>query len=223
MIKMDKAIIYLRTSTEEQNPKNQLKDCEALINKLDLKNYEVLPEQQSAFKDVGRGVFENIKQSIKKKEIKFLICWDLDRLFRNRKKLIEFFEFCKIYNCKIYSVRQEWLESLNNIQEPFNEIMHNLMLQIMGWLSEDESKKKSERVKSAIRKKDNKTISYKGNAWGRKALSKNVRKEILEKHKQGLSIREIAQSVWYWDKNNNRKFVSKSLVHKTIQENNSKP
>ena len=46
---MDKnTIIYLRTSTEEQNPENQLKDCLS-INKYG--EYELFQEQQSAWKD----------------------------------------------------------------------------------------------------------------------------------------------------------------------------
>jgi len=157
---------------------------------------------------------------IKQRKVDHLIVWDLDRLYRNRKRLIDFFELCKLYDCKIHSFRQDWLEQLNKIPEPFNEIMYNLMLQVMGWLAEEESIKKSERVKSAVRRKGNKTISYKGNVWGRKSLSNKVKQEILKLHKQGLSLREIADSVWYWDKNNNRKFVSKSVVHKIIQESN---
>lgn len=213
---MKDTIIYLRTSTEEQNPENQLKDCEALALKLELKDYEVLQEQQSAFKDIDRKVFESIREAIKKKEIKSLICWDLDRLFRNRKKLVQFFEFCKIYNCKIYSARQEWLEGINNIQEPFNEIVHNLMLQVMGWLAEDESKKKSMRVKSAVVRKDKKgniipTISYKGNKWGRKTiLSIKLKQQAQEFRNQGLSLNQIAEQMK----------ISKSSVFKLLSEFN---
>ncbi|MFH1585803.1 MAG: recombinase family protein, partial [archaeon] len=133
-------ICYLRTSTQDQNPKNQLRDCKKLIEG----DFEVVEEKQSAFKDKDRQLFEDIKKRISKKEITDLYCWDLDRLFRNRKKLIEFFEFCKYHNCKIHSYRQKWLEDLNQIPKPFDEIMHSMMLQIMGWLSEEESKKKSE-------------------------------------------------------------------------------
>jgi len=213
---MKQAIIYLRTSTDEQNPENQLKDCEVLARRLNVTNYEVLQDKTSGWKDIERESFEKIKNTIKNKGIKILICWDLDRLFRNRKKLIAFFAFCKNYNCKIYSFRQEWLESLNKIQEPFNEIMHNLMLQIMGWLAEDESQKKSDRVKSAVRKIKGITKSYKGNKWGRKSLSKNVVNQVLELHKQGISMRQISKQVFYWDKNNNKKAIALSSVHKII-------
>lgn len=191
---MKENIIYIRTSTEIQTPELQLKDCEALAKKLNLNDYEIIQDKQSAWKDdVEREGFEKIKDSIKKAETKNLVCYDLDRLFRNRKKLIEFFEFCKIYHCKIYSARQEWLESLNKIQEPFNEIMFDLMLQIMGWLAEEESSKKSSRVKMAIRKEQGITKSYRGNKWGRKTIiSDRLIKQAQELKQQGLSLSKIA-------------------------------
>ncbi len=214
-------IIYLRTSTEEQNPENQLKDCLELVKKLKLEDYELFEEKQSAFKDTKREVFGNIEKLIKKRKVKAIICWDLDRLFRNRKKLIEFFELCKVYDCKIYSFRQDWLESLKDIPEPFNEMMHGLMIQVMGWLAEDESKKKSDRVKMAIRKVNGVTKSYKGNKWGRKKLKK-VDKQILELRNQGKTIRQISKAVYYWDNNNHKKYVSTGYVHKCIDEKRNK-
>jgi DNA invertase Pin-like site-specific DNA recombinase len=218
---MNKAIIYLRTSTEEQNPLNQLRACKELAQKLNLNDCEVIQEQQSAFKDNNRQHFEAIKEAIKKREVSSLIVWDLDRLFRNRKKLIEFFSFCKIYNCKIYSLRQDWLESLNKIQEPFNEIVFDLMLQIMGWLAEEESSKKSERVKSAKRIKEGKTYSYKGNKWGRKSINSNRLKEKVKQLKeQGLSLRQILKNeeVYFYDKHKNKKKPSLATIHTLLKK-----
>lgn len=209
-------IVYLRTSTEDQNPENQLKDCLTMFEG----EYEKYLEQQSAWKDKDRPLFEEVKKKIKTQKVSDLYVWDWDRLFRNRKKLIDFFKFCEIYNCKIHSFRQLYFEDFYKIPAPFDEIVSNLILNLMGHMAEEESKKKSERVKLAIRKNDGVTKSYKGNKWGRKSLSKKVKEEI-HKHKQmGQSIREIADSVFYWDKNGNRKPVSRSAVHKTLQEVN---
>ena len=217
---MKQTIIYLRTSTEEQNPQNQLEACQQLTRKLSLQDYEVFEEKLSGWKDIQREVFESIKKAIQKREVSSLIVWDLDRLYRNRKKLIEFFELCKIYNCKIYSVRQEWLESLNKIQEPFNDIMHSLMLQIMGWLAEEESNKKSERVKLVVKKKGDKTFSKYGNKWGRKAInSPRLKEKVKELYNQGLSFREILkhEEVYFYDKNKNRKKPSLATIHSYIK------
>ena len=81
---MKTIVIYNRVSTEEQNPANQLRDCLTLIGEGD--DYEVVQEKQSAFKDIDRPLFDTIRKGIKKGEVQQLICWDLDRLFRNRKK-----------------------------------------------------------------------------------------------------------------------------------------
>lgn len=187
-----KTIIYLRTSTEEQNPENQLEDCLA-INKFG--EYEVIEDKTSAWKDVDRSNFDKMKKEVMKGLISNIIVWDLDRLYRNRKKLMNFFELCKIKNVKIYSYRQSWLDDINSIPEPFNEIVHSLMLSIMGWLSEEESLKKSQRVKSAIRRRQDGIFSYKGNKWGRGQLSSFKKNKIIIFRKEGKSYREIAKEL----------------------------
>lgn len=212
-------IIYIRTSTEEQNPELQLKDCITLANKLNIKDYHIMEDKVSGWKELEREGFNRLRKAIKNREIKQILCWDLDRLYRNRKNLISFFEYCKIYNCKIYSFRQDWLESLNNITPPFNEIMHALMLQIMGWLAEEESNKKSERTKNAVRREEGITKSYKGNKWGRKELPENIKQEVIQARKDGKSYSEISNQIFYWDKNRNKKFISKGMIHKILAIN----
>ena len=204
--KIKNIIIYLRTSTEEQNPENQLESCKQLAKE----DYYLIEDKQSAFKDnKERKGFERVKKLIKSGDIKHFVVWDLDRIYRNRLRLKQFFEFCKMYNCSIHSVNQLWLEQLTKIPEPFNEIMYDLMLNLMGWLAEDESKKKSERVKAAVRKKNGKTLSYKGKKWGRKEIStqlKNKIKNYVLAH-QEKSIRQIAKDL----------NISKSVVHKYMR------
>ena len=173
-------IIYLRTSTEEQNPENQLKDCIATANRLGLTDYEPLQDKQSGWKDKEREFFDALYIAVEKNQIRNIICWDLDRLYRNRLKLKAFFELCKIKNCKIYSVRQEWLESLNKMPPPFDDIVHSLMLNIMGWLAEEESSKKSERVKIAVRRESGITKSYNGKKWGRRPIDQKFITSIFD-------------------------------------------
>jgi len=212
-----KAIIYIRTSTEEQEPENQIRDCVKLIGE----DYLLFQDKQSAFKDnKQREDFEKARKLIKQGKIDKFVVWDLDRIYRNRIKLKEFFQFCKIYNCSIHSVNQQWLEELTNIPAPFNDIMHELMLNLMGWLAEDESKKKSDRVKLAVRRVQGKpTKSYKGNKWGRKAL--RIDERIINLNKDGATMREICDEVYYWDKNNHKKFVSIGYVHKLLANKSS--
>lgn len=201
-------VIYIRTSTEEQNPENQLADCLTLVSK----EYEIVEEKQSAWKDKERPPFESIKQRIKSREIKSLIVWDWDRLFRNRKKLKEFFEFCKIYKCEIHSFRQKFFEDFYKIPKPFDDIIQDLFLNLLGWMAEDESNKRSDRVKIAFR-------NHKGKKWGRKSLPHSTIQEVLRLHRLGHSLRNISDDVSYYDKNRNLKKISLGAVHKIIKEN----
>lgn len=216
---MKETVIYNRTSTEDQNPENQLKDCKQLARDLGVEDYDIFEEQKSAWKEEEREVFNKILQSIRKKEVKKLIIWDFDRLYRNRKKTMDFIRNYGKLGLKVHSFRQKWLEEINDIPSPWNEIMYDLMLQLVSWMAEDESQKKSERIRAAIRKTNRgKTVSYRGKIWGRKEIPLKIKKEILKLHEQGATYKEITQKIFYWDKSNNKKYVSKGFVHKTIKE-----
>lgn len=190
-----KIAIYIRTSTKEQEPENQLDAC-LQLNQWGA--YEVFKDQQSAWKDnKERDDFNKLLALIKKGQVSHLIVWDLDRLYRNRLKLVEFFKLCKAYKCTIHSVRQAWLEDITKMPQPWNDIVFDLALNIMGWIGEEESSKKSDRVKKATRKVDGKTLSYKGNKWGRKAINqeKLIRLAELMTSKRKLSVRYMAKEL----------------------------
>jgi DNA invertase Pin-like site-specific DNA recombinase len=175
--------------------------------------YIIYKDQQSAWKDnVIRESFEKLKLSIQRRKVKDIYVWDLDRLFRNRKKLLSFFEYCRIYNCQIHSYRQQWLQDINKMPEPFNEMMHGLMLQIMGWIAQEESEKKSARIKNAVSKREGKTMSKYGNTWGRKTISTFKKNLIIKYRDQDMPMRAIANEVK----------VSLGVVHKTLREFNEK-
>lgn len=212
---MTETIIYLRTSTEDQNPMNQLKDCLSINHYGD---HFVLEDKQSAFKDQERPSFENLKKLIREGKIKHLLVWDFDRLFRSRVKFKEFLVFIKAYGVQLHSYRQQWLEELYKIPSPWNEIVSDLMINIYGHIAEDESRKKSERVRIAVRKQDGTTVSYRGNKWGRPELPDSAVQHIKQLHEQGISIRKIAKQVTYWDKNKNKRPVSVGVVHKIIHQ-----
>jgi len=208
-----KTAIYIRTSTEEQTPENQIKDCESLLNKDE--QYKLYSDQQSAFKEnVERESFNKLKNQIQKNKIKKLIVWDLDRLHRNRKNLLSFFNYCKLHKCDILSYRQKFLTEIQQIELPtgfefVKDMMINNFLQFLGWIAEDESIKKSQRIKVTVRKKPKGTYSYKGNKWGRKQLSTVKRNQLISliKAHPEYTIRKIGSEL----------NLSKSVVHKYIK------
>jgi len=210
-------ISYIRTSTKEQEPELQIADIKKLCPECNLIFYK---EKLSAWKEnVKRPVFSDVLSLIKTGKVRKLYVWDLDRIFRNRLRLKEFFLLCKIHNTKIHSVNQAWLSEVNSIPPPFNDMVFDL-INLFGWIGEEESSKKSLRIKNAVvRKGDSLAISYKGNKWGRKAFPKQTINRILELAGTGASIREIANQITVFDKNRNEKKISKSAVHKILASN----
>ena len=212
-----KKLIYLRCSTPEQNPDLQLTDIRTHYGLAELQVYR---ENESAWRDnVKRPEFETMVNLIKKGAVSDFYVWDLDRVHRNLNRLKEFFLICKMHNCKIHSFNQHWLEEVNGIMPPFNGIVLDMMISVLGWLGETESTKKSARVKMAVVNRANGTFSYKGNKWGRKPLPKQTVNRVLELHRKEQSVRQIASEVFVYDKHKNARNISKSAVHKIIAEN----
>jgi DNA invertase Pin-like site-specific DNA recombinase len=183
----------------------------------------------------GEGVIEFQYKNLEGYEYNVIVCLidsyyinnsRDDRLYRDRKKLVDFLAFCRLYNTKVLSYNQKFLEVFLTMPPPFDEAMYDLMLQIIGWIAEEQSSTKSKRVKLAVRKANNGTFSHKGNKWGRKAFSKQTLDRVINLHKEGESLRSIASKISVYDKNRNARNISKSSVQKIISvfkaENDSK-
>lgn len=192
---MSKTIIYLRVSTDEQNPDNQLSDCLSLLEEGE--DYVVFKESASAWKkEVTRPEFKKVLKHITYFKYNKLIVWDLDRVYRDRKALVGFFELCANYEVLIKSFNQKWLCDIAEYKPPWNDIIFNLMIEIMGYIAEEESNKKSKRVLAAITKnRKGETVSKYGNHWGRKPISTFKRNKAFDLRSRGYSIRMIAAEV----------------------------
>ena len=225
-----KAILYLRTSTKDQNPELQREDGVKFGADIGVEIVEVVSEQGSAYKlEKVRPKWESVVKRAKKEKLNIIV-WRYDRAFRNRE---EFYKFMKVmfevYKVKVYSVKEpsilsfwEMIGKTHSDNPIYNELMEgifktlwNFMIQQAGEEAEEESRTKSERVKLAVRKVNGITKSYKGNKWGRKNQPK-AEEQILKLKKEGKTMREISKEVYYWDKNNHKKFVSIGFVHKVI-------
>lgn len=190
-------IIYIRTSTELQNPQNQLKDCESIAPA----GAVIYEEKQSAWKDHvnARPIFKEIQDLIKNRQVASFTVWDLDRIYRKRTLTVEFMQLCNHFNVVVKSYRQTWLSEIEKIPSPWNEIVHNQLIQIFGWIAEEESNKKSERVKIAFE-------NHKGKDWGRPKVDVNYF-QVHNLKNQGLSIRAIAAELQ----------VSKSVIERVLK------
>lgn len=203
-----KSAIYVRTSTTEQHPEKQEKEC---ITFSQSRGYEVegiYQEQISAFKKVERPVYELLKQKAYRGEINAVVVWALDRWVRNRDTLLEDVTLLKGYGCKLHSVKDSWLESIN-IEGPLGKSIQEFLLGIVGSMAQMESQLKSERIRMAY-------LNHNGRKWGRRSLPDRAIADIKQLHGEGKSIRQISNTVTYYDKNKNLKKVSIGAVHKTL-------
>lgn len=173
-------IVYARVSTEAQHEENQVPECKAYAEQLGLKVIEVIQEKISAFKNPER-------ESIKKlSNYPHVVIWAYDRLYRNRVKFIQTMQYFALKGVKIHSVRESWFEEFHKIPSPWDTILFDLMLQVIGWFSEDESKKKSERIKLAFNNKSEDLH------WGRPI--KEIDMERLRECYDPNSLRKTAKA-----------------------------
>jgi DNA invertase Pin-like site-specific DNA recombinase len=228
---MNKPLLYLRTSTKDQNPELQKQQGIEFCIQIGLGEPEVFREKGSAYKiEKVRPVWESVLERAKT-EKRDIVVWHYDRSFRNK---LAFYEFMKVmfeyYGIKVYSVMQPSIIMMwkmigkehtdnvmvNELMRDIFKAMFNFLIRQAGEEAQEESDKKSQRVRNAVRKEEGITKSYKGNKWGRKVLGKKVVGEIIKFYKEGKNLRQISNEVVYWDKNNHKKNVSLGYVHKII-------
>lgn len=202
-----KAIIYLRTSTKEQFPEKQKKQCLEFAKQRGYEVIDVLEEHLSGYKDIRRPKYEEVKSRAFKGEINAVIVWALDRWVRNRDTLLDDVSTLRNYNVKLHSVNEQWLEAIN-LEGSLGKTIQEFLLGLLGSIAQMESQRKSERIKMAYNNKKGR--------WGRKDLSLITQNKIIEAHKLGKTFREITKEVYYYDKHNHPKFVSLGFVHKTL-------
>lgn len=171
-----KAAIYVRVSSKEQDADSQLKECIDLAMREGW-DYDIIKEKISAFKNPERERLHRLMS------YDHVIVWAYDRLQRNRKAFIELVRAFQARGAKVHSIKDAWLEELWKIPSPWNEIVGDFMLQIVGWMAESESRLRSERVKAAY--------ANRKNEWGR--LRKPVNLVRLESCMVEGSLRKITR------------------------------
>ena len=230
---IDKAIIYNRVSTTEQNPELQVKECLAYCKSKNWQVIEILEEQKSAYKDDSkREKFNEMLSRAEKREFEHIVVWNMDRFSRQPEeevlKLVK--KLNLVYGVDVNAVNNDlWSELVSSIAtikqqgfigEAISEFLEKIIRGLEYQRAYRESKTKSERVKLAVRK-EGITQSYKGNKWGRRAISSERLKETLKLLKgQGLSLREMLKNeeVYYYDRHKNKRKPSIATIHTLLSE-----
>ena len=219
----EKAVIYLRVSTDEQTEESQLEPCKNYCKE---KGWEVIKiyrdHGKSAYKeDKYRPEFMKMLEDAKKRDFQHIVVFAMDRFSRQPPvRVLEMVrELSVLYGVQVNAVTGgEWrnaIEAINQLARAgtggyMSEVLRQLasMLEtiMIGALAEQaryESRKIGERVRASIKfqkaKKENKV--------GRPPLEIDVNK-IVELREGGMSYRKIGQQLG----------IPKSTVEKYYKE-----
>jgi len=203
------AAIYIRVSTAEQTEESQVEPCREFCEQ---KGYNVIgvyaDHARSAYKTVRRKKYEEVMELVKKRKIKHVIVWALDRWTRRGpqelKSNIEYLATCGV---QIHSVKEQWLESIN-LPGSIGMVVRDFFFGMIAWMAEEESKRKSERVRES---KKFQSAKKKGTV-GRPGLPERAKKDIIKYLKEGKTYDWIHQNVTYKIKYGKIKHVSPATI-----------
>lgn len=191
----DRAVIYMRVSTEKQTEKSQLEPCIQFCND---KGYSIIADPfvdhaKSAYHNVHRPKYEEVLKLVKEREIEHIVVWALDRWTRKgAKELKNSIEYLRCYNVQLHSVQEQWLESIN-IEGGMGDIISDFLFGLVAWMGKQESELKSQRVKNSERFQK----AVDNNKVGRPKIPDSVRNKVIEFLKAGKSYNYIRDNVTY--------------------------
>jgi len=227
MICMDKAVIYIRVSTEDQTEESQREPCLRFCKE---NNWEVVDifkdHAKSAYHNVKRPGYDKVWDLIRKKQIKHIVVWAMDRWCRKDPDVYHDITLeMEHYGVQLHPIQESWIEEIN-APGYMGKLFREFFYKLMAHFAHEESRLKSERVKTS--KKFRKAVE-KGRV-GRPGIPESVRQKVLELLKEGKSYSFIQQNVTYKAKYGKVKHVSaptiseikKSALEKGDQKNKGK-
>ena len=199
---MKKAALYIRVSTNDQDPTMQIKDLRRYAQQ---RGFEIKKE----YVDVGvsgtkvnRPALDALMDAARKRLFDVVLVWRFDRFARSTKHLVDALHEFRALSIDFISY-QEAIDTSSPIGEA--------MFTIIGAMAKLERDIIVERVKAGMRK-----AKEQGKRIGRPKAVVDVDK-ILSLRRQGLSIQAIADCVRYKDGKGRWRNVSKGKVHRILK------
>jgi len=204
------AAIYIRVSSCEQMEESQRRPCIEYCTEHGWNITNIYSDHaKSAYKNVKRPQYEKVLASVRQRSIRHIVVWSLDRWCRRGpRELKATIDYLGSYGVQLHSVREQWVESVN-LPGSLGQTFKDFMIGIVGWLAEQESTRKSERVKESIRYQ---RALQKGKV-GRPALPDAVKQRIAALLKQGRSYSYIRKQVTYTGKYHRVHHVSVATIN----------
>lgn len=141
---MTKAAIWLRVSTGEQHAANQLPDLQAWAERRGWEVTKVYEVQESAWKGAHLKALSEVYADAQRGYFNILLIWALDRLTREGiGPTLEIVNKFGKLGVPIYSFQETWLETTT-------AQLQDLLISVVGWVAQYESKRRSERTKAGM-------------------------------------------------------------------------
>jgi DNA invertase Pin-like site-specific DNA recombinase len=147
-----KAAIWIRVSTGEQEAANQLPDIEKFAQhhgyQIVEPRYEVTDSAWNGGKDGGeyRRKLKQAQDDAWAGKFSTLIIWSLDRITREGAEgALRVIRLFRERGCLVVSVQESWLNGSPEVVD--------VLIAFAGWQAERESKRRSERIRTAIERR----------------------------------------------------------------------
>jgi putative DNA-invertase from lambdoid prophage Rac len=177
-----KAAIWARVSTDHQTEQNQIPSLEQFCQH---HGYEIskryLLSDVSAFNGGHTEALRAMLDDAYRGEFQVLVVWSLDRISREGiEALLKLIRELRERHVSLVSIQEPWLNGSDATTE--------LLVAIAGWVSNQESARRSERIKAGLarRKAEGKPVG------GRKPGSKDKRRRKTEGYQQAWERRKAA-------------------------------
>lgn len=204
---MNRAVIYLRVSTRQQTESSQLEPCKEFCKQ---KGFDIVAIKKdhgkSAYKSIVRSGYNDVIDMVKNKQVEHIVVWALDRWTRRgHRELMNTITYLEKYNVQLHSVKEQWIDDITQGDLSF---VRDIVLNVLGWMAEQESKKISQRIKTS----DKYQKAKRNGDVGRPSILEQVESKVVEYLNAGKSYRWIRDNVTYKAKHGKVKHVSIATI-----------
>ena len=198
---MNKAALYIRVSTNDQDPTMQIKDLRRYAQQRGVEIYREYTDIGISGTKANRPALDALMDAARKRLFDVVLVWRFDRFARSTKHLVDALHEFRSLNIDFISY-QEAIDT----SSPIGEAMFTI-ISAMAKLERDII---VERVKAGMRK-----AKEQGKRIGRPKAAVDV-ETIISLRERGFSMQAIADSVKYKDSKGRWRNVSKGKVHRIL-------
>ena len=151
---MSRCAIYVRVSTDEQNPYSQEEILTKWAGDLGMSVYEVFTDICSGG-DSNRPQFKQMCEAARIGQFNSLLIWSLDRLSREGiQQTRAYLNRLRSYNVNIMSYTEPWLDTMRG-DGVYQEMVYDILIGVYASLARAEREKISDNTKRGIKNNPN--------------------------------------------------------------------